>query len=176
MFRTLTLCALVSLGCALAQDSRPTSKPAEAKPEKTLMERLSEQQLGVDFGETTLPDVAEFLYELAKLNVVLSPSCPTDAKVTLVFKGVSMKNALDQIAAAFEPKLEWSVHANSIVHLRKAGAPALKTPKLDPDHAETRKLRASARHEAADAELETARCCGDVNAACELLFPDDALA
>ena len=47
---------------------------------------------------------------------------------------------------------------------------------LDPDHAETRNLRASARHEAAAAELETARCCGDVNAACELLFPDDALA
>ena len=51
---------------------------------------------------------------------------------------------------------------------------------LDPEHAETcRLLRSSVRREACEAaaaEEETARCCGDANGACELLFSDDPIA
>ena len=128
MFRTVSLLALIAVGVALSQDSQPTSKPAAAK---SVMDRLREQTLNLDAVDQPLSELLALVAQTTKLNVVLGPSCPADAELSLSVQDLSVKATLDLIGSSVKPKLSWSLVDDLVVHVHPATAKAPHRPKLD---------------------------------------------
>ena len=126
--------ATVSLtlgGWACGAEPRPTAVPAETRIEEAL-----DAPAQVEFVETPLQDVVDFLRDSHKIEVVLDTAALNDVgidaqtPITANFKGISLESAL---ALLLRPlKLTWTVHNEALLITTPQEAAQLFTTRVFP--------------------------------------------
>jgi hypothetical protein len=99
--RVLLLATVVSLWAYAIRATEPAqAKPYDAQATEAKVRRALETPTTVEFTETSLQDVVDFLKEQHEIEIQLDTKAmdddnvPSDTRVTVNLKGISLKSAL----------------------------------------------------------------------------------
>lgn len=130
--------AVVATGCLVSrgaevqrEKSPPPSNPAELKIEEALAGPTQ-----VEFVETPLQDVVDYLKDYHKIEIALDTAALNDAgidsttTVTANYKGISLESALGLLLRSL--KLTWTVHHEVVLITTPEAAAELFTVRIYP--------------------------------------------